>query len=86
MCPIFAASSWFGTPEDLKLIDSRPWYGNRVIMDLVHSHSVKNFAEGINSFDGTIEQFFHQGHQGYHKLWDSMLFNYGKMRLSTFAI
>lgn len=83
----FAASSWFGTPEDLKfLIDSAHGMGIGVIMDLVHSHSVKNFAEGINSFDGTIEQFFHQGHQGYHKLWDSMLFNYGKNEVIHFLL
>ena len=38
----FAASSRYGTPEDLKeLIDTAHAAGLRVIMDLVHSHSVQ---------------------------------------------
>ena len=83
----FAASSWFGEPEDLKfLIDSAHGMGISVIMDIVHSHSIKNLAEGINSFDGTSEQFFHQGGRGYHKLWDSMLFNYGKNGVIHFLL
>ena len=54
----FAASSWFGTPEDLKfLIDSAHGMGIGVIMDLVHSHSVKNFAEGINSLMVPLNNF-----------------------------
>ncbi len=39
----FAPSSRFGTPEDLKeLIDAAHGLGLQVIMDLVHSHAVKN--------------------------------------------
>ncbi len=44
----FAASSRFGTPEDLmELVDKAHSAGLRVIMDLVHSHSVKNVNEGL---------------------------------------
>ena len=39
----FAVSSRFGTPEELKrLIDAAHGMGIQVIMDLVHSHAVKN--------------------------------------------
>ena len=76
----FAASSRFGTPEELKdLIDSAHEMGIRVIMDLVHSHTVKNTREGLNLFDGTENQYLLEGHEGYHPQWDSRLFNYGKI-------
>jgi len=83
----FAASSWFGTPDELKsLIDKAHSMGIAVLMDLVQSHAVKNIAEGINEFDGTDYQFFHTGSRGYHKAWDSKLFNYGKHEVIHFLL
>lgn len=83
----FAASSWFGTPDDLKyLIDTAHGLGLSVLMDLVHSHAVKNLAEGINAFDGTTGQFFHEGPRGIHSAWDSMLFNYGRHEVLHFLL
>lgn len=76
---LFAPSSRFGTPEELKkLIDTAHGMGLSVIMDLVHSHTVKNVREGINLFDGSDSQYLHAGARGNHDLWDSKLFNYGK--------
>lgn len=83
----FAPSSWFGTPEELKsLINKAHSMGIAVLMDLVHSHTIKNFAEGINEFDGTSHQFFHHGARGYHSAWDSKLFNYGKHEVIHFLL
>jgi 1,4-alpha-glucan branching enzyme len=83
----FAASSRFGTPEDLKLlIKTAHEFGLKVIMDLVHSHSVKNINEGINCFDGSVEQFFLSGEEGNHPYWDSKLFNYGKLTVQRFLL
>ena len=49
----FAPSSRFGTPEELKeLIDEAHGHGLAVIMDIVHSHAVKNELEGLGRFDG----------------------------------
>lgn len=73
----FAPSSRFGTPEELKdLINECHKNNISVIMDIVHSHAVKNVNDGINEFDGTRTQFFHPGQRGIHKAWDSMVFNY----------
>jgi len=67
----FAASSRFGTPEDLKaLIDKAHASGIRVIMDLVHSHSVKNVNEGLGMFDGSTGQYFNTNHRRNHVAWD----------------
>jgi 1,4-alpha-glucan branching enzyme len=83
----FAASSWFGATDDLKyLIDKAHGMGISVIMDLIHSHSIKNYAEGIRDFDGTTTQFFHEGQRGYHSAWDSYLFNYGKDEVIHFLL
>ncbi len=74
----FAASSWFGKPEDLKyLINKAHAMGIRVLLDLVHSHAVGNTAEGIHMFDGTVWQFFHDGPKGDHPAWGTKCFNYG---------
>ena len=83
----FAASSWFGNPDELKdLIDTAHKMGIRVLMDLVQSHSVKNIYEGINEFDGTAEQFFYAGSRGDHQAWGSKLFNYGKYEVIHFLL
>lgn len=76
---LFAVSSHFGTPYQLKqLIDAAHGMGLRVIMDLVHSHMVKNTAEGLNRFDGTDHQYFHAPPRGDHVAWDSKCFDYSR--------
>ncbi|WP_026957049.1 alpha-amylase family glycosyl hydrolase [Algoriphagus vanfongensis] len=83
----FAASSRFGTPEDLKsLINQAHDMGIAVIMDIVHSHAVKNINEGLNEFDGSDHQYFHPGDRGYHEGWDSKLFDYGKWEVQQFLL
>ena len=75
----YAATSWFGRPYDLKyLINRAHELGIRVLLDVVHSHAVKNTAEGINMFDGTVWQFFHDGEKGDHPAWGTKCFEYGK--------
>jgi len=75
----FAPSSRFGTPEELKqLIDTAHTMGIAVIMDIVHSHAVKNEYEGLGRFDGTPFQYFHEGPRREHLTWDSLCFDYGK--------
>ncbi|MEP4533471.1 MAG: alpha amylase C-terminal domain-containing protein [Cyclobacteriaceae bacterium] len=83
----FAPSSRFGTPFELKaLVDKAHGMGIAVIMDIVHSHAVKNIAEGLNEFDGSEDQYFHAGGRGNHDLWDSKLFNYGKEEVLQFLL
>ena len=83
----YAVSSRFGTPEELKeLIDTAHGMGMRVFLDLVHSHSVKNTHEGLNSFDGTEFQYFHAGPRGHHVAWDSLVFDYSKYEVQRFLL
>ena len=83
----FAASSWFGRPEELKyLVNKAHAMGIRVLLDVVHSHAVKNTAEGINMFDGTTWQFFHDGSKGDHPAWGTKCFDYGKTGVIHFLL
>ena len=83
----FAVSSRQGTPEELKhLIADAHAYGMDVIMDIVHSHAVKNELEGLGMFDGTPYQYFHDGPKREHPAWDSLCFNYGKQEVLHFLL
>ncbi len=83
----FATSSRFGTPEELKhLIDEAHGMGIAVIMDIVHSHAVKNEMEGLGRFDGSYNQYFYGDHRREHSAWDSLCFDYGKNEVIHFLL
>jgi 1,4-alpha-glucan branching enzyme len=83
----FAPASRFGTPEELKsMVDAAHGLGLRVIMDLVHSHAVKNEVEGLSRYDGTLWQYFHDGPRGEHTAWDSRCFDYAKTPVLHFLL
>jgi len=83
----YALSSRFGTPEEFKaLVDDAHSRGIAVIMDIVHSHSVKNEAEGLSMFDGREDLYFYSGPQGHHPAWDSRCFNYGLPQTRAFLL
>lgn len=83
----FAPSSRFGTPDELKaLIDAAHQMGLAVIMDIVHSHAVKNEVEGLGNLAGDPCQYFYQGDRREHPAWDSLCFDYGKNEVLHFLL
>ena len=83
----FAPSSRFGTPEELKeLIDAAHGMGIAVIMDLVHSHAVKNEVEGISRADGSYTLYCHGNARFEHPAWSTRLFDYGKIETLHFLL
>jgi 1,4-alpha-glucan branching enzyme len=83
----FALSSRFGTPEEFKaLVDEAHGLGIAVVMDIVHSHSVDNEAEGLGMFDGKEDLYFYSGWQGRHPAWGSRCFDYGKDETKYFLL
>lgn len=83
----FAASSRYGTPDDLKeLIDTAHGLGIIVLLDVVHSHASKNVLDGLNELDGSDHLYFHSGAKGRHELWDSRLFNYASHEVLRFLL
>ncbi len=84
---IFALSSRFGTPEEFKaLVDAAHARGIAVVMDIVHSHMVKNEDEGLSRFDGREDLYFYNGEQGHHPAWDSRCYDYGKNETKYFLL
>lgn len=76
----FAPSCRFGKPDDLRyLINKAHEMGLAVILDVIHSHSVKNRNEGLIEFDGTSLYF-----TGHHPEWDSAIFDYAKLEVKRF--
>ena len=83
----YAPSSRFGTPEELKqLIDDAHARGIAVIMDIVHSHAVKNVLEGISCVDGSYTLYCHGGARSEHPAWNTRLFDYGKSETLHFLL
>ncbi|MCQ2184511.1 MAG: alpha amylase C-terminal domain-containing protein [Bacteroidales bacterium] len=83
----FALSSRFGTPEEFKaLVDEAHRRHIAVVMDVVHSHSVDNEAEGLSRFDGRDDLYFYRGSAGYHPAWGSRCFDYGKSETRFFLL
>ncbi len=83
----FAPTSRCGTPEELKSLVKRAHeLGIAVIMDLVHSHYVKNLNEGINQLDGSDNLYSLSGEAGNQPYWDSKLFDYGKQPVEHFLL
>ena len=83
----FAAASRFGMPEDLKeLINTAHTMGIAVLLDVVHSHAAGNTKEGLNEFDGTTYQYFHDGPKGDHSAWGTKCFDYGKTEVIHFLL
>ncbi|MBP5560743.1 MAG: alpha amylase C-terminal domain-containing protein [Muribaculaceae bacterium] len=83
----YAASSRFGTPDELKhLIDDAHAMGIAVIMDIVHSHAVKNELEGLGRFDGSYDLYFYGDGKREHPAWDSLCFDYGKNAVLNFLL
>ena len=87
VCNFFAASSKFGRTNDLKrLINEAHSMGIAVLLDVVHSHCAPNTREGLNQFDGTTYQYFHDGGKGDHSAWGTKCFNYGKNEVIHFLL
>ena len=83
----FALSSRFGTPEEFKhLVDEAHSMGIAVIMDIVHSHSVSNEAEGLGRFDGRDDLYFYKGSAGYHPAWGNFLLSNCKYWLEEYHL
>ena len=82
----FAATSRFGTPQDLMyLISTLHENGIGVIMDWVPSHFAVDM-HGLINFDGTALYEHDDPRQGYHPEWGSIIFNYGRNEVQSFLI
>ncbi|QLB16122.1 1,4-alpha-glucan branching enzyme [Mannheimia varigena] len=81
---IYSPTSRFGTPEGLRyFIQKAHEKGIGVILDWVVGHFPVD-EHGLVYFDGTHLYEHSDPKEGYHKDWNTLIFNYGKNEVSNY--
>jgi len=82
----FAASSRFGTPDDLRFfIDECHQAGIGVLLDWVPAHFPQD-AFALAHFDGTALYEHEDPRLGFHQDWGTHIFNYGRNEVKSFLL
>jgi 1,4-alpha-glucan branching enzyme len=82
----YAATSRFGTPEDLMYFVDQCHQNNiGVILDWVPAHFPKD-GTALNFYDGTHLYSHTDPRQGEHQDWGTLIFNYGRNEVRSFLI
>jgi len=83
---LFAPTSRFGSPDDFRyFVDCCHNAGLGVIMDWVPAHFPSD-EHGLARFDGTCLYEHEDPRQGFHKDWNTLIFNYGRNEVSNYLI
>ena len=82
----FAATSRFGTPDDLcHFIDSCHQAGIGVLLDWVPAHFPQD-SFALAHFDGTALYEHEDPRLGFHQDWGTHIFNYGRNEVKSFLL
>ncbi len=81
---LFAPTSRFGTPEQFaRLIDRLHEASIGVIVDWVPAHFPSD-AYGLQRFDGTALYEHDDPRLGFHRDWNTLIYNYGRREVANF--
>ncbi len=83
---LFAPTSRFGTPEDFRTFTERLHQnGVGVIVDWVAGHFPSD-PHGLHYFDGTHLYEHEDPRLGYHKDWNTLIYNYGRREVRNYLV
>ena len=81
---LFAPTSRFGTPQDFaRLVDRLHGAGIGVIVDWVPAHFPSD-EHGLALFDGTALYEHEDPRLGFHKDWNTLIYNFGRREVANF--
>ncbi|KPH82725.1 1,4-alpha-glucan branching protein GlgB [Bosea vaviloviae] len=83
---LFAPTRRFGEPEDFALfVEACHAEGIGVIVDWVPAHFPSD-AHGLARFDGTALYEHDDPREGFHKDWNTLIYNFGRREVSNFLM
>jgi 1,4-alpha-glucan branching enzyme len=83
---LFAPTSRFGNPADFRaFVDAAHRAGLGLILDWVPGH-FPNDPHGLAQFDGTHLYDHADPRQGFHKDWNTLIYNYGRREVANFLL
>ena len=81
---LFAPTSRFGTPQEFAgMVDHLHAAGIGVVMDWVPAHFPSD-EHGLARFDGTALYEHEDPRLGFHKDWNTLIYNFGRNEVSNF--
>ncbi|GAB3242927.1 1,4-alpha-glucan-branching protein [Chitinimonas naiadis] len=81
---LYAPTSRFGTPEDFRfLVEAAHAAGLGVILDWVPGHFPED-RHGLARFDGTHLYEHADPREGFHRDWNTLIYNYGRREVANF--
>ncbi|MEL6767921.1 MAG: 1,4-alpha-glucan branching protein GlgB [Pseudomonadota bacterium] len=83
---LYAPTSRHGEPNDFRaFVDAAHQAGIGVILDWVVGHFPTD-AHGLGRFDGTPLYEHADPREGFHKDWNTLIFNYGRREVQNFLV
>ncbi len=83
---LFAPTSRYGAPDDFRaLVDACHQAGIGVLLDWVPGHFPTD-PHGLGRFDGTALYEHADPREGFHRDWNTLIYNYGRREVSNFLL